>query len=95
MTARARAGTNLTATEVSDGSLPEVRQLAHQMLAEQQAQSRQFKHWSQTAKARTSHPPAKTPAPKPTADSRQPTISSAHQQPHALRQLAVAQPPHP
>ena len=68
MTARARAGTNLTATEVSDGSLPEVRQLAHQMLAEQLAQSRQFKHWSLTAKARTSHPPAKTPAPKPTAD---------------------------
>jgi uncharacterized protein (DUF305 family) len=68
MTARARAGTNLTATEVSDGSLPEVRQLAHQMLAEQLAQSRQFKHWSLTAKARTSRPPAKTPAPKPTAD---------------------------
>jgi uncharacterized protein (DUF305 family) len=90
MTARARAGINLTATETSDGSLPEVRQLAHQMLAEQQAQSRQFKHWSHTAKARTSHPPAKTPAP-----SRQPTVSSAHQQPHALRQLAVAQPPHP
>ena len=54
MTARARAGTNLTATEVSDGSLPEVRQLAHQMLAEQQAQSRQFKHWSHFAKTRTS-----------------------------------------
>jgi len=71
MTARARAGTNLTATEVSDGSVPEVRQLAQQMLAEQQAQSRQFKHWSHTAKARTSHPLAKTPAPKPTADSRQ------------------------
>ena len=58
----------MTATEVSDGSLPEVRQLAHQMLAEQLAQSRQFKHWSLTAKARTSHPPAKTPAPKPIAD---------------------------
>ena len=53
MTARARAGTNLTATEVSDGSLPEVRELAHQMLAEQLAQSRQFKHWSNTAMART------------------------------------------
>lgn len=69
MTARARAGINLTATENSGGSLPEVRQLAHQMLAEQQAQSRQFKHWSHTAKARTSHPPAKTPAPEPTAHS--------------------------
>jgi uncharacterized protein (DUF305 family) len=68
-TARARAGINLTATETSGGSLPEVRQLAHQMLAEQQAQSRQLKHWSQTAKARTSHPPAKSPAPEPTADS--------------------------
>jgi uncharacterized protein (DUF305 family) len=62
MTARARAGINLTATEVSDGGLPEVRQLAHQMLAEQQAQSRQFKRLSHTAKARTSHPPAKAPA---------------------------------
>jgi hypothetical protein len=37
------------------------------MLAEQQAQSRQLKHWSHTAKARTRHPLAKTPAPKPTA----------------------------
>jgi uncharacterized protein (DUF305 family) len=74
MTAPARAGINLTATETSGGSLPEVRQLAHQMLAEQQAQSRQLKHWSHTAKVRTSHPPAKSPA-----QSRQPTVSSAHQ----------------
>ena len=55
----------LLAQPVDAAQGPEV---AHQMLAAQLAQSRQFKHWSLTAKARANHPPAKTPAPKPIAD---------------------------
>jgi uncharacterized protein (DUF305 family) len=44
-----RSGTarSLAATEVRDGSLPEVRQLARQMLAEQQAQARQLRRLRQ------------------------------------------------
>jgi uncharacterized protein (DUF305 family) len=45
MAARSRAGIQLTTTEAQDGSLPEVRQLARQMLAEQQTQARQMKAW--------------------------------------------------
>jgi hypothetical protein len=37
ITARHRAGSKLAATELRDGSLPEVRQLAQQLLAEHQA----------------------------------------------------------
>jgi uncharacterized protein (DUF305 family) len=45
MTARSRAGGKLAAGEARDGSLPEVRQLARQLLAEQQAQAQQLKAW--------------------------------------------------
>jgi uncharacterized protein (DUF305 family) len=45
MTARHRAGINLAMAEASHGALPEVRQLARQMLAEQQAQVRQMGRW--------------------------------------------------
>jgi uncharacterized protein (DUF305 family) len=38
MTARHRAGGKLAATEERDGNLPEIRHLARQLLAEQQAQ---------------------------------------------------------
>jgi uncharacterized protein (DUF305 family) len=53
MTARQRAGSKLAATEARDGSLPDVRQLARQMMAERRAQVRQMdtwkKLWSQQA----------------------------------------------
>ena len=45
MTARHRAGSRLAATELRDGSLPEVRQLAQQLLAEQQAQIATMTAW--------------------------------------------------
>ena len=45
MTARHRAGSKLAATELRDGSLPEVRQLAQQLLAEQQAQIATMTAW--------------------------------------------------
>jgi uncharacterized protein (DUF305 family) len=45
MTARHRAGSKLAATELRDGSLPEIRQLAQQLLAEQQAQIATMTAW--------------------------------------------------
>jgi uncharacterized protein (DUF305 family) len=45
MTARHRAGIDLAATEADKGSLPEVRQLARQLLAEQRAQAHQMATW--------------------------------------------------
>jgi uncharacterized protein (DUF305 family) len=45
MTARHRAGGKLAATEARDGSLPGVRQLARQLLAEQHTQIRQMQTW--------------------------------------------------
>ena len=45
MTARHRAGIDLAATETDKGNLPEVRQLARQLLVEQRAQARQMATW--------------------------------------------------
>jgi uncharacterized protein (DUF305 family) len=45
MTARHHAGGKLAATEARDGSVPEVRQLARQLLAEQQAQIGKLQTW--------------------------------------------------
>ena len=45
MTARHRAGGRLAATEARDGGLPEVRQLARRLLAEQQAQTAKLRTW--------------------------------------------------
>jgi uncharacterized protein (DUF305 family) len=42
LTARSRIGVKLAGTEASNGTLPEVRQLARKLLAEQQAQARQM-----------------------------------------------------
>jgi uncharacterized protein (DUF305 family) len=39
MTARDRAGTKLSATETQAGSVPAIRQLAHQLLADEQART--------------------------------------------------------
>jgi uncharacterized protein (DUF305 family) len=45
MTARARTGSGLAANEAAAGNLPEVRQFARQMAAEQQHQVRQLQSW--------------------------------------------------
>ena len=47
MTARHRAGGRLAATEARQGSVPEVRQLAQRLLAEQQAQIAELRTWRQ------------------------------------------------
>jgi uncharacterized protein (DUF305 family) len=46
MTARDRAGIRMTRIEAAQGALPEVRQLARQMLVEQQARVRQMDAWT-------------------------------------------------
>jgi uncharacterized protein (DUF305 family) len=46
MTARHHAGVRLAVAELRDGSVPEVRRLARQMLAEQQAQIELMNRWS-------------------------------------------------
>ena len=46
MTARDLAGIKLAMIETSQGNLPEVRQLARQMLVEQQARVRQMDDWT-------------------------------------------------
>jgi uncharacterized protein (DUF305 family) len=62
MTARHRAGSKLAATEAREGSLPEVRELAQQLLAEQQAQIGKMQTWRRTwSKAQTNSPPATAP----------------------------------
>jgi uncharacterized protein (DUF305 family) len=45
MTARNRAGTKLAATEAQDGGVPAIRQLAHQLLAEQQDRTATLRSW--------------------------------------------------
>jgi uncharacterized protein (DUF305 family) len=45
MTARERAGIRMAATEVRQGTRPEVRQLARRMLVEQRADIRQMDAW--------------------------------------------------
>jgi uncharacterized protein (DUF305 family) len=60
LTARSRAGSELATTEAHDGSLPEVRQLAQQLLAEQQAQIATMTTWKRAwSKAHPSHPTAR------------------------------------
>jgi uncharacterized protein (DUF305 family) len=46
MTSRHRAGSKLAATEARQGSVPELRQLAQQLLAEQQAQTAKMTSWT-------------------------------------------------
>ena len=46
MTARHRAGSKLAAAEARQGSVPELRQLARQLLTEQQAQIHQMTRWT-------------------------------------------------
>jgi uncharacterized protein (DUF305 family) len=62
MTARHRAGSRLAATEAREGSTPKIRQLAEQLLAEQQAQLDQLRTWRRAwSKAQASRPPATAP----------------------------------
>jgi uncharacterized protein (DUF305 family) len=62
MTARHRAGSKLAATEAREGSVPELRQLAQQLLAEQQAQIDKMQAWRRAwSKAQASRPPATAP----------------------------------
>jgi uncharacterized protein (DUF305 family) len=57
MTARHRAGSKLAATELRDGSLPEVRQLAQQLLAEHQAQIATMAAWKRAWSKAEAKPP--------------------------------------
>jgi uncharacterized protein (DUF305 family) len=60
MTARDRTGAVLAATEIREGSLPEIRQLARQLLAEQEARIARLQTWRRTWSAsQGSRPPAK------------------------------------
>ena len=60
MTARSRAGSELATTEARNGSLPEVRHLAQQLLAEQQAQIATMTTWKRAwSKAHPSHTTAR------------------------------------
>jgi uncharacterized protein (DUF305 family) len=62
MTARHRAGSKLAATEIREGSVPEVRELARHLLADQQAQIKKMQAWRRAwSKAPTSRPPATAP----------------------------------
>jgi uncharacterized protein (DUF305 family) len=62
MAARHRAGSRLAATEAREGSVPEVRELAQQLLAEQQAQIGKMRSWTRAwSKAQASRPPAAAP----------------------------------
>jgi uncharacterized protein (DUF305 family) len=63
MTARHRAGSKLAAIEVREGSVPEVRQLAQQLLAEQQDQIGKMQAWRRAwAKADANHSTARASA---------------------------------
>jgi uncharacterized protein (DUF305 family) len=60
MTARDRAGSKLAATEAREGSVPAIRQLAQQLLAEQQARIAMLRSWRRAgSKSHASRPPAK------------------------------------
>jgi uncharacterized protein (DUF305 family) len=59
MTARDRAGGKLAATEARGGSVPAIRQLAQQLLAEQQARIATLRSWRHAgSKSHASRPPA-------------------------------------
>ncbi|MDF2744517.1 MAG: hypothetical protein K0S88_5894 [Actinomycetia bacterium] len=53
ITARDRAGTKLAATEARGGSVPAIRQLAQQLLAEQQARIAMLRSWRRAGRSRT------------------------------------------
>jgi uncharacterized protein (DUF305 family) len=57
MTARHRAGSKLAAAEAREGSLPEVRQLAQQLLAQQQAQIGTMTAWKRAWSKPNAKPP--------------------------------------
>jgi uncharacterized protein (DUF305 family) len=57
MTARHRASSKLAATELRDGSLPEVRQLAQRLLAEHQAQIATMTAWKRAWSKAKAKPP--------------------------------------
>jgi uncharacterized protein (DUF305 family) len=60
MTARDRAGAKLAATEAREGNVPAIRQLAHQLLAEEQARTPTLQSWQRAwAKSHASRPPAR------------------------------------
>ncbi len=62
MTARHRAASKLAATEARQGTVPELRELAKQLLAEQQAQITKMTSWIRAcSKAQASRPPATAP----------------------------------
>ena len=62
MTARHRAGSKLAATEIREGSVPEVRELARHLLADQQTQIKKMQAWRRAwSKAPASRPPATAP----------------------------------
>jgi uncharacterized protein (DUF305 family) len=64
MTARHRAGSKLAAAELRDGTLPEVRQLAQQLLANQQAQIATMTAWARAwSKASATLPDGQTSRP--------------------------------
>jgi len=58
MTARSRAGSELATTEAHNGSLPEVRHLAQQLLAEQQAQIATMTTWKRARSKAHPSPPS-------------------------------------
>jgi uncharacterized protein (DUF305 family) len=62
---RHRIGGKLAATEAQKGRVPEIRQLARQLLAEQQAQIREMQTWQRAwSKAQANRPPAMAPRPR-------------------------------
>jgi uncharacterized protein (DUF305 family) len=64
MTARHRAASKLAAAELRDGTLPEVRQLAQQLLANQQAQIATMTAWVRAwSKASATPPDGQTSGP--------------------------------
>jgi uncharacterized protein (DUF305 family) len=72
MTARDRAGTKLAATEARGGSVPAIRQLAHQLLAEEQARTAALQSWRRAwSKSNASRPPKRLAV--------VPLLSAAHQ----------------
>ena len=77
MTARHRAGTKLAATEARDGSVPAIRQLAEQLLAEFQAQIATMTAWMRAwSKARPNHPITKALGDQPRDTRREPSVAS-------------------
>jgi uncharacterized protein (DUF305 family) len=56
LAARQRAGDQLAATELGQGSLPEARELARQLQAEHRPQLRQLRTWMDAWSSRPRHP---------------------------------------